>query len=146
MVSYVHVICAKVPIPGSKSAMGHTQCCLIYMPNISAEHILGGKGNIPKDVSAFVVKEEGSAEIGARDIAPIEMLEGYYHQLEEVLLNIGYLYPHTAKRRMEKFRLLFNRSQLSPNEVAMLRGILRQIEWALQSASTKPETSPNDEC
>lgn len=73
------------------------------------------------------------------DIAPFEMLEGYYQQLETVLLKIGYLYPHTAKRRMEKFRLLFNRSNLSPNEVAMLRGILRQIEWALPSSAKKSE-------
>lgn len=77
--------------------------------------------------------------VNPEDIAPFELLEGYYQQLEAVLLKIGYLYPHTAKRRMEKFRLLFNRSHLSPNEVAMLRGILRQIEWALQASSTGPE-------
>lgn len=66
------------------------------------------------------------------DLAPVDSLEGYYQQLESVLLSIGYLYPHTAKRRMEKFRILFNRSELSQNEVAMLRGILRQIEWAMK--------------
>ncbi|NEQ98732.1 MAG: RNA methyltransferase [Cyanothece sp. SIO2G6] len=65
--------------------------------------------------------------------ASIDALEGFYQQLETVLLDIGYLYPHTAQRRMEKFRLLFNRSQLTPNEVAMLRGILRQITWAARS-------------
>ncbi|MEM9216598.1 MAG: RNA methyltransferase [Cyanobacteria bacterium P01_F01_bin.150] len=75
--------------------------------------------------------------IDSADVASIEMLEGYYQQLETILLDIGYLYPHTAKSRMEKFRLMFNRSQLSPNEVAMLRGVLRQIEWAIQTASTK---------
>jgi tRNA/rRNA methyltransferase len=32
---------------------------------------------------------------------------------------------------MEKFRRLFNRAQLSASEVAMLRGILAQVEWAL---------------
>ena len=74
------------------------------------------------------------------DIAPFEMLEGYYQQLEEVLLRIGYLYPHTAKRRMEKFRLMFNRSSLSANEVAMLRGILRQIEWATHTDTTTQQT------
>jgi tRNA/rRNA methyltransferase len=47
------------------------------------------------------------------------------------LLKIGYLYPHTAPSRMEKFRRLFNRAELSTEEVTMLRGILRQMEWAL---------------
>lgn len=65
--------------------------------------------------------------------APLEALEQYYQHLEAVLLNIGYLYPHTATSRMAKFRLLFNRSQLSITEVAMLRGILSQFEWALRN-------------
>ena len=86
----------------------------------------------PRDVGAEGPQAEDSKSV---DIAPFEALEGYYQQLEDVLLRIGYLYPHTAKRRMEKFRLLFNRSKLSSNEVAMLRGILRQIEWAIQSDS-----------
>ncbi|MDX2216737.1 MAG: RNA methyltransferase [Oculatellaceae cyanobacterium bins.114] len=65
------------------------------------------------------------------DLAPLDHLEGYYQQLEALLLKIGYLYPHTAMSRMEKFRRLFNRASLSTAEVAMLRGILSQVEWAL---------------
>jgi tRNA/rRNA methyltransferase len=67
------------------------------------------------------------------DVAPVELLEGYYQQLETLLLEIGYLFPHTAAPRMEKLRRLYNRSQLSPNEVALLRGILRQVRWAIDS-------------
>jgi tRNA/rRNA methyltransferase len=63
--------------------------------------------------------------------APLDVLEQYYQHLETVLLKIGYLYPHTAPSRMAKFRLLLNRSFPSETEVAMLRGILRQIEWAI---------------
>ena len=92
-----------------------------------------------QDGSDVVPEGQLSEEDKSIDIAPFEMLEGYYQQLEEVLLKIGYLYPHTAKRRMEKFRFLFNRSKLSVNEVAMLRGILRQIEWATPSDTTDTE-------
>lgn len=70
----------------------------------------------------------------ALDIAPVELLEGYYQQLEVLLLEIGYLFPHTAAHRMEKLRRLYNRSQLSHNEVALLRGMLRQIRWALDTS------------
>jgi tRNA/rRNA methyltransferase len=66
------------------------------------------------------------------EIAALEVVEGYYEQLESLLLSIGYLYPHTANRRMEKFRQLYNRAQLQTQEVAMLRGILRQMQWALR--------------
>jgi tRNA/rRNA methyltransferase len=69
------------------------------------------------------------------DIAPVELVEGYYQQLETLLLEIGYLLPHTAAHRMEKIRRLYNRSQLSPNEVALLRGILRQVNWAINPHS-----------
>ncbi|MEC4986766.1 MAG: RNA methyltransferase [Oscillatoria sp. PMC 1068.18] len=65
------------------------------------------------------------------DAATLDALENYYQHLEAILLKIGYLYPHTATARMEKFRQLYNRSALSQQELAMLRGILRQIEWAL---------------
>lgn len=65
-------------------------------------------------------------------VAAIDSLENYYQHLETVLLNIGYLYPHTAPSRMEKFRRLFNRASLSEPEVAMLRGILRQMEWVMK--------------
>ncbi|MBD2460413.1 RNA methyltransferase [Oscillatoria sp. FACHB-1407] len=69
------------------------------------------------------------------NLATLDCLEGYYQQLETLLLKIGYLYPHTAASRMEKFRRLFNRAYLSDGEVAMLRGILSQVEWAIEQGS-----------
>lgn len=65
------------------------------------------------------------------ELAPLEVVEQYYEQLESLLLSIEYLYPHTAASRMEKFRQLYNRAHLQTQEVAMLRGILRQMQWAL---------------
>lgn len=70
--------------------------------------------------------------------ATFENLEGYYQQLETVLLKIGYLHPHTAASRMAKFRHLYNRAYPTVDEVAMLRGTLRQIEWALKSCAIAP--------
>lgn len=68
------------------------------------------------------------------DLATLDLVEGYYQQLEAFLLQIGYLYPHTAPSRMEKFRLLFSRAQMSEAEVALCRGILTQANWALRQA------------
>ena len=64
------------------------------------------------------------------DLATRADLEACYQQLEAVLLKIGYVYPHTAVHRLRKFRHIFDRANLSPSEVAMLRGILRQVNWA----------------
>ncbi|AKG21677.1 RNA methyltransferase [Calothrix sp. 336/3] len=71
------------------------------------------------------------------EIAPQELVEAYYQQLESLLLKIGYLYPHTSASRMEKFRQLYNRAELQVNDVAMLRGIIRQIEWSLSNPHEK---------
>jgi tRNA/rRNA methyltransferase len=65
------------------------------------------------------------------ELASLEVVEAYYKQLESLLLSIEYLYPPTASSRMEKIRQLYNRAQLQTQEVAMLRGILRQMQWAL---------------
>jgi tRNA/rRNA methyltransferase len=64
--------------------------------------------------------------------APLEQLEGFYQHLEAALLDIGYLYPHTAESRMQKFRRLYNRAMPTSDEVAMLRGILSQMDWAVK--------------
>jgi tRNA/rRNA methyltransferase len=64
--------------------------------------------------------------------ATIEAVEAYYEQLEAILLDIGFLYPHTAFSRISKLRQLFNRANLTTAEVDMLRGILRQVSWAVQ--------------
>ena len=71
-------------------------------------------------------------QLSPLDLAPLDDLEGYYQHLEALLLEIGYLYPDTAPSRMEKFRKLLNRAYPTISEVAMLRGILRQMTWALR--------------
>ncbi|HBE21842.1 MAG TPA: RNA methyltransferase [Cyanobacteria bacterium UBA11149] len=66
------------------------------------------------------------------ETASLDVLEAYVQHLEAVLLKIGYLYPHTANSRIEKLRRILHRATPTPEEVKMLRGILRQTEWALQ--------------
>jgi tRNA/rRNA methyltransferase len=77
--------------------------------------------------------EESQNILPEMEPAPIDVTEAYYQDLEALLLKIGYLYPHTAASRMEKFRQLYNRAHLQTREVAMLRGILRQVEWILEN-------------
>lgn len=60
--------------------------------------------------------------------ATFDALEGYFQHLESFLLKIGYLYPHTATARMEKFRQFYHRARPSVEELAMLRGIIGHIE------------------
>jgi tRNA/rRNA methyltransferase len=67
------------------------------------------------------------------DQAPLEQVEAFFQDLESLLLKIGYLYPHTAASRMAKLRRILHRTGPNSQELAMLRGILRQVNWALGS-------------
>jgi tRNA/rRNA methyltransferase len=63
------------------------------------------------------------------ELITTESRVGFYRHLETLLLEIGYLYPHTSFSRMQKLRHLFNKAELTETEVTMLRGILRQMQW-----------------
>jgi len=90
----------------------------------------------PKELPEITpIAAENSAKNSAENnpqLVSLDAMEMYYQQLEAVLLKIGYLYPHTAQARMTKFRHLFNRVNFAPEELAMMRGVLSQVVWALQ--------------
>ena len=66
-------------------------------------------------------------------------MEAYIEHLAALLLEIGYLYPHTRESRMGKFRRLLHRTRPTSSELALLRGVVSQMEWALQAARKAQE-------
>jgi len=86
-----------------------------------------------------------AAPVSVQAKAQLNELEGYYQHLEQVLLKVEYLYSHTAASRMRKFRQLLNRAAPTSQEVAMLRGILRQTQWALSNAEGSNVELPSTE-
>ena len=48
-----------------------------------------------------------------------------------LLLDVGFLLPHTAAARMNKVRDLLQRASIQAGELALIRGMVRQIRWAL---------------
>ena len=49
------------------------------------------------------------------------------------LLNIGFLMKHTYKARMSKIKKFLLRAEIRDDEVALLRGIIRQARWAIKN-------------
>jgi tRNA (cytidine32/uridine32-2'-O)-methyltransferase len=65
--------------------------------------------------------------------ATIEEIEQFYAHLTEVMTAIEFLKPTNPTRRLQqRIRRLFNRAQLEQREVSILRGILSQVQYALQ--------------
>ncbi|MGB3671981.1 MAG: RNA methyltransferase [Phormidesmis sp.] len=118
----------------------HRTLCPIAQPiehssSASSFLALRAQGSIPSLQNA--PPSDKQTESKSTNIATLDELEGYYQHLETVLLKVEYLYPHTAASRMRKLRQLLNRAVPAANEVALLRGMLRQVEWALSRCSNK---------
>jgi len=81
-------------------------------------------------VASLGLSEKESQNYG-QVIKPAEFkkIEGMYSHLEELLLKIGFLDVNNPKRIMHTLRRIFGRAGLSDRDVAILRGIFRQLEW-----------------
>ena len=65
-----------------------------------------------------------------------QSLEAMLDDAESLLLDVGFLYPHTTHARMAKLRGLLQRAQISSEEVALVRGMVRQLRWASKTGHT----------
>jgi len=76
-----------------------------------------------------------------RRLATGEELERMYKDLEEILVEIGFIERGDPRRMLLSFRAMFNRAGLSPREVKIWRGVFRQIRWRIEQAEKNKERS-----
>ncbi|MEB3234983.1 MAG: TrmH family RNA methyltransferase [Cyanobacteriota bacterium] len=88
------------------------------------------EGVLPAQVAGAGPGPEALAERG--------QVEAMLADAESLLLEVGFLHPHTAAARMAKLRALLQRAGLADAEVALLRGMVRQCRWA---AGRRAQTS-----
>lgn len=72
----------------------------------------------------------------APEPAPTVKVEGLMDHLGTALADIGFADPGNPERIQRKLRRLFGRAGITENEVKIVRGICRQMQWA---AKTDPE-------
>jgi tRNA/rRNA methyltransferase len=75
-------------------------------------------------------------ETSAPEPAAEAVVDGLMHHLDTALADIGFSDPGNPKRILRKLRRLFGRAGITENEVKIVRGICRQMQWA---ARTDPE-------
>lgn len=77
------------------------------------------------------------AEVELRQdrLATADEIEQFYSHLQEVMIAIEFLKPtNPTKRLQQRIRRLFNRARLEHMEISILRGILSQMQYALNNA------------
>ncbi len=82
---------------------------------------------------------ESSGSGAAPKLAEFQKMEGMYAHLDELLLRIGFLDPNNPKRIMHTLRRIFGRASLSDRDVAVLRGIFRQLDWYATNRGRRPD-------
>ena len=65
-----------------------------------------------------------------RDLAGVAEYEELFGHMERSLIRIGFLNPQNPSHIMRTLRRLFARAELDSREVAVLRGMMSQIDWA----------------
>jgi len=66
-----------------------------------------------------------------------EELEAMFVQMEQTLLDIGFLNPQNPKHIMRSFRRMFGRQGLDGHEVGIWRGVWSKIEWLQKELGKK---------
>ncbi len=70
--------------------------------------------------------------------ADARAVQGLLDHLETALVDIGYLDPAAPKKLMPRLNQLFNRAQLTAEEVHILRGMARQMSKTAAAAGPSP--------
>ena len=76
-------------------------------------------------------------EPSAPEPAPIAKVDGLMSHLDVALAEIGFADPGNPDRMLRKLRRLFGRAGITENEVKIIRGICRQMQWAARTDPVK---------
>lgn len=93
-----------------------------------------GSLNLAQSVLLFCYElcKAGESPGGGRDmpLAASAEMESLFCQMDACLRKIGFLNEQNPEHIMRSLRRLFFRAELDSREVAILRGMLTQIDWA----------------
>ena len=67
------------------------------------------------------------------DFATSKQIEDSFLEIEKLLLKTGYALPHTLNAKISKFKKYIHRTETSKNELDILRGIIHQVNWAIEN-------------
>jgi len=65
------------------------------------------------------------------NLASTKQIHDSFVEIEEMLLEVGYLLKHTSSSKISKFKKYILRANTSIHEINVLRGIVHQINWFL---------------
>ena len=118
-------------------------CCdlVVRIPTVPGFPVL----NLAQAIAILVAEIDMAGEPvqnSTPEPAPQREVEELMSHLRSSLTTIGFLDPRAPQRILRKLRRLFGRAGITGNEVSILRGMCRQMEWA---AGARPERFAGDD-
>jgi tRNA/rRNA methyltransferase len=93
---------------------------------------------LPSVDAASVTASARTATVSeATPLADAQQLAGLLDHWQQSLTDIGFLDPEAPKKLMPRLNQLFNRAQVTQEEIHILRGIAKAMSQAAQTATTK---------
>ena len=74
-------------------------------------------------------------ELQFLNLASSKQIHDSFVEIEELLLEVGYLLKHTSNAKISKFKKYILRANTSMHEINVLRGIVHQIKWFVHNAN-----------
>ena len=82
-------------------------------------------------------KRDFNSDLKVFNIASSRQIKESFTEIEEMLLEVGYLLKHTSRAKLIKFKKYILRANTSNHEINVLRGIVHQIKWFLNNSKSK---------
>ncbi|KGF95158.1 tRNA:Cm32/Um32 methyltransferase [Prochlorococcus marinus str. MIT 9201] len=79
-------------------------------------------------------KKKLNNELKVFNLASSKQINDTFVEIEDMLLQVGYLLKHTSKSKISKFKKFVLRANTSMHEINVLRGIIHQINWFLDNS------------
>ena len=79
-------------------------------------------------------KKKFNKELEVFNLASSKQIHDSFVEIEEMLLQVGYLLKHTSRTKISKFKKFILRANTSTHEINVLRGIVHQIKWFLNNS------------
>ena len=79
-------------------------------------------------------KKNSNKELEVFNLASSKQIHDSFVEVEEMLMKVGYLFKHTSRARISKFKNYIFRANTSMHEINVLRGIVHQINWFLNNS------------
>ena len=80
------------------------------------------------------LKRNFNQELEVFNLASSKLIHDSFLEIEELLLEVGYLLKHTSKAKIRKFKKYILRANTSMHEINVLQGIVHQIKWFLNNS------------